>query len=87
MTTTTHEEALRAARNHVLHLQLQLDMLPTEKEAALRQAEAEAREATARHLNTLAESRPSMEKHIKKQLQKPLLEMSALGRAALKEDR
>jgi hypothetical protein len=54
MTTTTHEEALRAARNNVLHLQLQLDTLPSEKEAAKREFNVDA----VARLNAVAEVLP-----------------------------
>jgi hypothetical protein len=53
-TTLTHEEALRAARNNVLHLQLQLDTLPSEKEAAKREFNVDA----VARLNAVAEVLP-----------------------------
>jgi hypothetical protein len=53
-TTITHEEALHAARNNVLHLQLQLDTLPTEKEAAKREFNVDA----VARLNAVAEVLP-----------------------------
>lgn len=80
--TEEQKELLRKteAGRQALKAKEEADLLRKER---LIQAEITA----AASANSLAESRPSMEKHIKKQLQKPLLEMSALGRAALKEDR
>lgn len=53
-TTITHEEALQAARNNVLHLQLQLDTLPCEKDAAKREFNVDA----VARLNAVAEVLP-----------------------------
>lgn len=56
-----------------------------EKNLLLKELKIRAEATALESANTLAESRPDMAEQIKKGLRKPLLEMTHLGRAALKE--